>query len=385
VADAEAVEDAASRVESELGPIDVWVNNAMVSVFSPIRKMTAAEFKRVMEVTYLGYVHGTLAALRRMWPRDRGTIVQVGSALAYRSIPLQSAYCAAKHAILGFTESLRCELIHDRSRVHVTAVHMPAVNTPQFSWVKSRLPRKAQPVPPIFQPEVAADAIYFAARHRRRELWVGGPTVKAIIADKIAPGLVDRYLARTGYASQQTNEPVVPRRLDNLWKPVDDEGRGDFGAHGAFDHRAYDHSTALALTKARPFLQAAAVGCVGLVAGVAVRHMMHAGIRRQRAPSTHRANEDARHLATLAHRQRGALWAKHDRAVTKAISNGPVMVGNRCVRCLPDRRRPGIQRRGRGRRHDLACVVRNFPTHRDCAVCARSARHPSGDIASGGF
>jgi NAD(P)-dependent dehydrogenase (short-subunit alcohol dehydrogenase family) len=277
VADAEAVEDAARQTEERLGPIDVWVNNAMVSVFSPIREMTAAEFRRVMEVTYLGYVHGTLAALHRMWPRDRGTIVQVGSALAYRSIPLQSAYCAAKHAILGFTESLRCELIHDGSGIHVTAVHMPAVNTPQFSWVKSRLPREAQPVPPIFQPEVAADAIYFAAHHRRRELWVGGPTVKAILADKIAPGLVDRYLAQTGYAAQQTEEPADPDRPHNLWHPVDARGGGDFGAHGAFDRRAYESSTALAMSKARPWLQVAALGCVGLVAGVAAARLLRNG------------------------------------------------------------------------------------------------------------
>lgn len=266
VADAEAVESAAAETEQRLGPIDVWVNNAMVSVFSPIREMTAAEFKRVTEVTYLGYVHGTLSALRRMTPRDRGTIVQVGSALAYRSIPLQSAYCAAKHAIVGFTESLRCELIHDQSQVHVTMVQMPAVNTPQFSWVKSRLPRQAQPVPPIFQPEVAADAIFFAAHHRRRELWVGGPTVAAIVGDKIAPELLDRYLAATGYAAQQTDQPADPQRPNNLWEPVDGQGGGDFGAHGAFDRRAHDHCPALALTKIRPWLEAAAVGCAALAA-----------------------------------------------------------------------------------------------------------------------
>jgi short-subunit dehydrogenase len=270
VADPDAVGNAARQAEEQLGPIDIWVNNAMVSVFSPILQMTAAEFKRVTEVTYLGYVYGTLSALRRMCPRNRGTIVQVGSALAYRSIPLQSAYCAAKHAIMGFTESLRCELIHDHSRVHVTAVHMPAVNTPQFSWVKSRLPRKAQPVPPIFQPEVAADAIYFAAHHRRRELWVGGPTVKAIIADKIAPGLVDSYLAENGYASQQTDQAADAGQPDNLWQPVDAEGRGDFGAHGAFDQRAHDYSTALAVTKARPWLQTAAAACAALLAAAAV-------------------------------------------------------------------------------------------------------------------
>jgi NAD(P)-dependent dehydrogenase (short-subunit alcohol dehydrogenase family) len=274
VADAQAVEDAAQRVQSELGPIDVWVNNAMVSVFSPIKEMTPAEFQRVTEVTYLGYVYGTLAALRRMLPRDYGTIVQVGSALAYRSIPLQSAYCAAKHAIVGFTDSLRCELIHDKSHVHVTVVHMPAVNTPQFGWVKSRLPHAAQPVPPIYQPEVAAEAIYFAAHHRRREIWVGGPTIEAIVAEKIAPGLLDQYLAHTAFASQQTGEPADPNRPNNLWEPVDADGRGDRGAHGTFDDRARDCSPALVLSKARPWLEAGAVASVAVLAALAaVRHL----------------------------------------------------------------------------------------------------------------
>src|SRR5438874_10741697 len=184
IADAQAVESAAARVEKELGPIDVWVNDAMASVFSPIEEMTADEFKRVTEVTYLGYVYGTVAALKHMRPRNRGTIVQVGSALAYRSIPLQSAYCAAKHAIAGFTDSLRCELVHQKSKVHVTMVQMPALNTPQFGWVKSRLPHKAQPVPPIFQPEVAGRAIYFAAHAKRREVYVGASTVAAIVGQK---------------------------------------------------------------------------------------------------------------------------------------------------------------------------------------------------------
>jgi NAD(P)-dependent dehydrogenase (short-subunit alcohol dehydrogenase family) len=270
VADPNTVEEAARQIEEQLGPIDIWVNNAMVSVFSPIKEMTSGEFKRVTEVTYLGYVYGTLAALRRMLPRDRGTIVQVGSALAYRSIPLQSAYCAAKHAIRGFTESLRCELIHDGSRVHVTEVHMPAVNTPQFTWVKSRLPLKPQPVPPIFQPEVAADAIYFAARHRRRSLWVGGPTTRAIVADKFAPGRLDHYLAENGYSSQQTNEPEETDRPDNLWQPVDAKGRGDYGAHGRFDERARSFSVGLALTKARPWIQAMVAQSVGMGVGLAV-------------------------------------------------------------------------------------------------------------------
>jgi NAD(P)-dependent dehydrogenase (short-subunit alcohol dehydrogenase family) len=266
VADAAAVEAAAERIESELGPIDVWVNNAMVSVFSPIKEMEPREFQRVTEVTYLGYVYGTLAALKRMLPRDFGTIVQVGSALAYRSIPLQSAYCAAKHAVVGFTDALRCELIHDGSQVHVTVVHMPAVNTPQFAWVKSRLPNKPQPVPPIYQPEVAADAILFAAQHRRREMWVGGPTVRAIVADKIVPGLLDKYLARNGYDSQQTDEPVSPHRQNNLWQPVDGDGGEDFGAHGWFDERASDYSPVLAMSKARPWLVGGTAACLGALA-----------------------------------------------------------------------------------------------------------------------
>lgn len=263
VSNSDAVEAAAERFESELGPIAVWVNNAMVSVFSPVAEMQPAEFKRVTEVTYLGYVYGTLSALKRMRARNCGAIVQVGSALAYRSIPLQSAYCGAKHAIVGFTDSLRCELIHDRSQIHVTAVHMPAVNTPQFEWVKSRLPRKSQPVPPIFQPEVAADAIYFAAHHRRRELWVGRSAIAAIVGQKIAPGLLDRYLASHGFDSQQTDAPSKPEQPNNLWEPVDAEGRGDFGAHGSFDDRAETRSPLLELSKWRPVLQiAAGVGIV---------------------------------------------------------------------------------------------------------------------------
>lgn len=241
VADANQVENAAAEVESKFGAIDVWVNNAMVSVFSPALQMTADEYKRVTDVTYLGVVYGTLSALRRMHARNRGVIVQVGSALAYRSIPLQSAYCAAKHAIAGFTDSLRCELLHDKSNVHLTMVQMPALNTPQFDWVKSRLPREPQPVPPIFQPEVAARAIAYAADHHPRELWVGGPTLEAIVANKVFPGLLDRYLARNGYDSQQTNEPVRPDRRDNLWEPLP----GDHGAHGRFDARAGKRSVEL--------------------------------------------------------------------------------------------------------------------------------------------
>ena len=204
----------------------------------PVKEMTAEDYKRVTEVTYLGVVYGTLAALRRMLPRDRGTIVQVGSALVYRSIPLQSAYCGAKHAIAGFTDSLRCELIHDKSNVQVTMVQMPALNTPQFSWVKSRLKHKAQPVPPIYQPEVGARAIYWAAHHSRRELYAGWPTVEAIVGNKFAPGWLDHYLGKTGFASQQTSEPEDPNRPDNLWNPL----AGDHGAHGTFDCEARERS-----------------------------------------------------------------------------------------------------------------------------------------------
>lgn len=260
VADAKAVEEAAEAVEDQLGPIDIWVNNAMASVFSPIKEMLPEEYKRVTEVTYLGVVYGSLAALKRMLPRDRGTIVQVGSALAYRSIPLQSAYCAAKHAIAGFTDSLRCELIHDESHVHVTMVNMPALNTPQFGWVKSRLKRKAQPVPPIFQPEVGARAVYWAAHHDRREIYVGGPTVEAIVGNKVAPSALDHYLGKTGYDSQQTNEPEDPNRPNNLWQPV----AGDHGAHGTFDDRAHPHSYELWADLHRLWIGIGAAATAGL-------------------------------------------------------------------------------------------------------------------------
>jgi NAD(P)-dependent dehydrogenase (short-subunit alcohol dehydrogenase family) len=249
-ADADAVEAAASAVEEAFGPIDIWINDAMVSVFSPLKEMTPDEFRRVTEVTYLGYVYGTMAALKRMLPRDRGTIVQVGSALAYRGIPLQSAYCGAKHAIQGFTESVRCELMHDHSNVWITMVQMPSVNTPQFEWVKTRLPNKTQPFPPIYQPEVAARAVVWAAHHRRRELYVGAPAAITIIGNKIAPGFGDWYLAKTGYKSQQTKEPVDPNRPNNLWEPVP----GDHGAHGPYDSRSYAFSPQLWATTHRGWL-----------------------------------------------------------------------------------------------------------------------------------
>ncbi len=254
VADAAQVEAAVAQIERDLGAIDVWVNNAMVSVFSPVASLLPEEVARVTEVTYLGVVYGTLAALKVMLPRDRGTIVQVGSALAYRGIPLQAAYCGAKHAIQGFTESLRCELLHDRSRVHVTMVQLPAMNTPQFDWVKSRLPREPQPVPPIYEPEVAADAIVWAAHNRRREISVGAPTAIAIWGNKFASGLADRYLARTGYDSQQTDEPADPDRPNNLWVPV----AGDHGAHGRFGPRSADFSAQTWLNERLPAVMALA-------------------------------------------------------------------------------------------------------------------------------
>jgi NAD(P)-dependent dehydrogenase (short-subunit alcohol dehydrogenase family) len=272
----EQVDAAAARVEETFGPIDIWINNAMASVFSPIMDMQPEEYRRVTEVTYLGSVHGTLAALHRMRPRDRGKIVQVGSALAYRGIPLQSAYCAAKHAVQGFMDSLRCELLHDGSRVRLTSVHLPALNTPQFGWVKSRLARKAQPVPPIFQPEVAAEAIYWAAHHDRRELWVGWPTVQAIAGNRIVPWLGDRYLASMGYDAQQTDMPEDPSRPDNLWQPVP----GDHGAHGAFDQRARDWSAQLWTTTHRAAVFAAAAGAGALVGFglLAARRSRHADV-----------------------------------------------------------------------------------------------------------
>jgi short-subunit dehydrogenase len=260
VADAAAGDAAADEVEAKLGPIDVWVNDAMVSVFAPIAETTAEEFRRVTEVTYLGYVHGTLAALRHMRPRDRGTIVQVGSALAYRAIPLQAAYCAAKHAVKGFTEALRTELLHDKSGVKVTEVHLPAVNTPQFGWSRAKLPKKPQPVPPIFQPELPADAIVYAAEHPRREIWLAWPAVKAILGERIAPGFADHYLARHGYDAQMTKEDIEAARRDDLYTPL----AGDHGAHGTFDARAKRWSLAWRLDKHRGGIAAAAAVVVGL-------------------------------------------------------------------------------------------------------------------------
>jgi len=285
VSDPEQVEAAAAAVEKEFGPIDIWVNDAMASILSPFVEIKPEEFRRVTEVTYLGYVYGTMAALRRMKSRDRGTIVQVGSALAYRSIPLQSAYCGAKSAIRGFTDSIRCELHHDGSNIHITMVQMPAVNTPQFDWIENNMPNKSQPVPPIFQPEVAAEAIVWAATHKRRELYVGSSTVEAILGTKVAPGILDRYLGKTGYKSQQTEEPESQNRLSNLWEPLP----GDRGAHGRFDEQAQDYSAQLWATENQDWL------VLGLGAGVALV-ALGAYLNHQAQPQRygHQKHEDDR-------------------------------------------------------------------------------------------
>ncbi|HLX58272.1 MAG TPA: SDR family oxidoreductase [Ktedonobacteraceae bacterium] len=269
MADADQVEAAAAKVEETFGPIDIWINVAMTSVFSPVKEMKPEEYKRVTEVTYLGYVYGTLAALGRMLPRDKGRIIQIGSALAYRGIPLQSAYCGAKHAIQGFTESLRCELDHDKSHVKISMVELPAVNTPQFGWVKNRLPRKAQPVPPIYQPEVIADAVAYVADHYRRQLFVGLSTVIVIQANKIVPGFGDWYLGRTGFKSQQTSQPADPNAPNNLWKPVDDDK--DYGAHGAFDEKAIDKSWQVWADTHRGLLGLVGAGIAGVVTATVIR------------------------------------------------------------------------------------------------------------------
>jgi short-subunit dehydrogenase len=245
VADPEAVENAAERVEQEFGPIDIWVNNAMVTVFAPFKAITASEFKRVTEVTYLGQVYGTMSALKRMIPRNSGTIVQVGSALADRSIPLQSAYCGAKHAIRGFTDSIRSELVHDNCNVHLTMVQLPAMNTPQFDWSRSKMPEKAQPVPPIYEPEIAADAIVWAAFHKKREMYVGASTCKAMYFNKFFSGLIDKYLGISGYNAQQTNEPENPDRPDNLFGTVP----RDVAAHGRFTEKSRNYSPELWCSK----------------------------------------------------------------------------------------------------------------------------------------
>jgi NAD(P)-dependent dehydrogenase (short-subunit alcohol dehydrogenase family) len=257
VVDADAVDDAAGSIEDRFGPLDVWINNAMATVFAPVSDTTPEEFRRATEVTYLGAVWGTMAALRRMQARDHGTIVQVGSALAYRSIPLQAAYCGAKSALRGFTESLRTELLHEGSNVHLTMVDLPALNTPQFSWSRAKMPHHPQPVPPIFQPELAAKAIQYAATHRRRVLLVGWPAVKAVYGEKVAPGLLDRYLARNGYDAQQTDEPLDGEREGNLFEPVP----GDYRAHGVFDDESKPGSLLFELDRRRgPIAAVAGLG-----------------------------------------------------------------------------------------------------------------------------
>jgi short-subunit dehydrogenase len=254
VSDPDQVEAAAAEIEEKLGPIDVWVNNAMTTVFAPVSDTTPAEFARATQVTYLGSVWGTMVALRRMRPRDAGTIVQVGSALAYRGIPLQAAYCGSKHALQGFLESLRAELLHEGSNVRVTMVQLPALNTPQFTWSRAKLSRAPQPVPPIYQPEVAADAIVWAASHPRRELMVGWPTVRAIVGNAVAPGIADRYLARAGVEAQLSDRPLDRDRPDNLFDPVP----GEQAAHGPFDEGSRTRSLQLQITKHRRSLLAGA-------------------------------------------------------------------------------------------------------------------------------
>ncbi|MFZ0832703.1 MAG: SDR family oxidoreductase [Mycobacterium sp.] len=270
VANVDEVDAAADQAERDFGPIDIWVNVAFTSVFAPFHEVSPEEYRRATEVTYLGFVYGTMAALRRMRPRDRGTIVQVGSALSHRAIPLQSVYCGAKHAVNGFTESLRTELLHDDSNVHVTVVQMPALNTPQFSWVLSRLPHHPQPVPPIYQPEVAARGICYAAEHpKRKEYWVGASTVATLLGQRLFPAVLDRYLAKTGYSSQQTDQPNSGAA--NLWQPLDDADGKDYGAHGIFDGRSHSVSPQWWLReKAKPLAVAAAVALAGIV-GVAAR------------------------------------------------------------------------------------------------------------------
>jgi short-subunit dehydrogenase len=265
VADAQAVEAAATRVEETLGPIQVWVNVAMATVFSPVSRLTAEEVERGTKVTYLGQVHGMMSALSRMRIRNRGTIVNVGSALAYRSVPLQSVYCGAKSAIRGFTDSLRSEIMHDGLNVHLTTVDLPAVNTPQFDWALNKMGKRARPVAPIYQPEVAARAIFFAATHRRREVWVGFSTIKAILANYLAPGLLDRYLARSGYSGQLTQEPLPADAPGNLFQPVP----GDFGAHGRFDQEARQQSWEIFTERHRVALWSLA----GMALVIAVRRM----------------------------------------------------------------------------------------------------------------
>ncbi len=272
VSDSKAVEEAADRTERELGPIDVWVNNAFAGIFSRFMDVTPEEYERVTQVTYLGQVNGTRAALKRMLPRNRGKVVLVGSALAYRGIPLQSAYCGAKHAIQGFIDSVRCELLHDKTNVTITMVQMPGVNTPQFDWIRDKMPGLPRPVGKVYQPEVAGRAIYFAAHDTRKEMLVGLPTVEAVWGNKVASPLLDDYLAATGFKSQQRPEPVSPDRKDNLFEPV----AGDHGARGSFDDEAVDSSAELWVSEHKKELGLAALGAAA-VAGVGFMLASRAG------------------------------------------------------------------------------------------------------------
>jgi len=312
VADFQAVDEAAAMAETSFGPIDIWVNVAFTSVFAPFWEIKADEFRRVTEVSYLGYVHGTMAALSRMRPRNQGTIVQVGSALGYRAIPLQSAYCGAKHAINGFTESVRTELMHDHSKVKITVVQMPAVNTPQFNWVLSRLPRRPQPVPPIYEPEVAAEGVVFAADHPdRKEHWVGASTVAAIVAQKFAAPLLDQYLARTGFNSQQTDEKEPANRPSNLWQPVDQPPGSDQGAHGRFDDKAKSSSLQLTVTERVEEASATVRRALDTLLGAGRDSLLGSGRSRQTKPEP-QSPQETWSEATSQQTDQEALVAGHD-------------------------------------------------------------------------
>jgi NAD(P)-dependent dehydrogenase (short-subunit alcohol dehydrogenase family) len=312
VSDFKAVDEAASLAEAQFGPIDVWVNVAFTSVFAPFWEIKPEEFRRVTEVSYLGFVHGTMAALSRMRPRNQGTIVQVGSALGYRAIPLQSAYCGAKHAINGFTESIRTELLHDHSKVKITIVQMPAVNTPQFNWVLSRLPRRPQPIPPIFEPEIAAERVVFAADHPdRKEHWVGASTVGTIVAQKFAAPLLDQYLARTGFNSQQTDEQEPANRPSNLWQPVDQPPGSDQGAHGRFDDRSKARSPQQTVTERVEEASATVRRTLGTLLGTGRDSLLGSGRSRQTKPEPQSPRETWSE-ATSQQTDQEALVAGHD-------------------------------------------------------------------------
>jgi NAD(P)-dependent dehydrogenase (short-subunit alcohol dehydrogenase family) len=321
VSDFKAVDEAASLAEAQFGPIDVWVNVAFTSVFAPFWEIKPEEFRRVTEVSYLGYVHGTMAALSRMRPRNQGTIVQVGSALGYRAIPLQSAYCGAKHAINGFTESIRTELLHDHSKVKITIVQMPAVNTPQFNWVLSRLPRRPQPVPPIYEPEVAAEGVVFAADHPdRKEHWVGASTVGTIVAQKFAAPLLDQYLARTGFNSQQTDEKEPANRPNNLWQPVDQPPGSDQGAHGRFDDRAKSRSAQQMVTERVEEAGATVRRAFDSLVGAGRDNFLGGGRIRQTKPAP-KSPQEPWSEATSQQTDQEALVAGHDS--TPSAQNTP--------------------------------------------------------------